>query len=89
MPLVVIKSPPCVPTEIDLTHWYSVACGRKYGKSLGVDVLKAVEEELIVEFPVTHAARVQSFLDGRRYDLSKLVETWAISRVGLESDSVP
>jgi len=67
-----------VITEIDLSRWYRLACGTKYHQTIGKDLLRAILEELALEFPLTQADRVNGFLAERGYDVKRLVGTWEV-----------
>ena len=67
-----------VITEIDLSRWYRLACGTKYHQTIGKDLLRAILEEMALEFPVTQSDRVSGFLAERGYDVKRLVGTWEV-----------
>jgi hypothetical protein len=73
-----------VITELDLSRWYKLACGSKYHATIGKDLLRAILDEMALEFPLTQAERVKEFLDNRGYDVSRLTGTWAVC--GKEAD---
>ena len=67
-----------VITEIELSRWYKLACGTKYHQTIGKDLLLAILDEMALEFPLTQAERVRTFLAERGYDVNRLTGTWAV-----------
>lgn len=73
-----------VITEVDLTHWYALACGKKYHTTLGKDLLAAIRQEIALEFPLTdkeESKRVVGFMSRRGYDMSKTSGIWSIKQI--------
>ncbi len=66
-------------TEVDLTQWYAMACGEKYQRTLGHDLLRAIIKEMALEFPLTQA-QMDVFMRDRGYDVSLLTGTWSVQR---------
>lgn len=71
-------------TEVQLARWYGLACGQKYHKTLGKDLLRAILNELALEFPLTQAKKVDTFMKNRGYDISKLRDMWIPHGAGVE-----
>jgi len=67
-----------VITELDLSRWYKLACGSKYHATIGKDLLRAILDEMALEFPLTKAERVREFLAERGYDVKRLTGIWAV-----------
>ena len=75
-----------VITELELATWYGLACGEKYQGSVGRDLLRAIVDEMALEFPLTQAQTVNAFMRDRGYDVSRLTGTWAVRNEATEDD---
>jgi type II restriction enzyme len=75
-----------VITEVELARWYGLACGEKYHRSMGRDLLRAIREEMALEFPLTQAETVDAFMTDRGYDVSRLTGMWSLHGNGAEDE---
>lgn len=64
-----------VITQDDLEEWYQL-CQTKYASQMGENLLKSLVFEFAQEFPLLD--QLQSFLDERGYEASKLHDTFTI-----------
>ncbi len=59
-------------TEIDLIHWYEKALRGTFKEEIGDNILKILNNEIKIEFPVTEKTKFQTFYTDRNYH--KLLE---------------
>lgn len=57
-----------VITESDLVKWYEKALRGKFSSSIGNNVLKYLNNEILVEFPATDVSAFSKFIRDRGYD---------------------
>ncbi len=59
-------------TEIDLINWYEKALRGAFKEEIGDNILKILNNEIKIEFPVTEKNKFQTFYTDRNYH--KLLE---------------
>ena len=65
-------------TERELLRWYGVACSERYRETLGLKLLKAIDREMHLEFPLTDLDRIDEFFAERNYDDAVLKGKWGV-----------
>ncbi|MCI7356203.1 MAG: HaeII family restriction endonuclease [Parabacteroides sp.] len=65
-----------VITEADLILWYDRALRGMFSEEIGDKVLSILNDEILLEFPVTNSRDFDSFKRMRGYDLISLSDIW-------------
>lgn len=64
-------------TESDLVNWYEKALRGQFAEEMGNKILKALQDEIQLEFPATDNVDFQQFLVERGYDKINLSGIWS------------
>jgi type II restriction enzyme len=66
-----------VITEQDLIRWYTICCSSEWASLLGIEILRHLDEELSLEFPLADWQKWELFYRERAYNSVTLSGDWA------------